>query len=481
MPEGLKVGKSRIFTWFAGVTLLALLSLFPCGAFAQQKPAVDVSATTDSGQKPRLFPPLVWGQDDEWKLQPGGDVRVRWESRRNYDMDRQVGDNDNLYFLRTRLDFELTHRSMMRVFLELLDARSRGFRVDPLQQDEWDIHQLFAELRPAERSPWSLRLGRQEFSFGEKRLVDASSWSNLIRSFDGARLRYEGAGLDVNAFVAQQVIFDTIRDGMIVTGRGRPKNHEWFYGVYATSRRAAPHEFDLYFLGLRDCAENRTFPSPVLSESGRPGTTDMFTVGSRARGPLWKRDGCGTLGYGLEVAGQFGHRSGDDIESGMVHADLNHQWKHPWKPKIVLEGNGASGDRRLGDGEVNRFSPLFGTTHTPYGIIDFTRLQNLREIAVTGCVEPAAKLKAQLEWHGFWLDSRTDAWLNSSGRSLGRDATGQSGREPGQEICFILTCKLSHRLTLESGAARFLEGNFAEKQGRRDGASLIYLQSVFSF
>ncbi|MGB9690826.1 MAG: alginate export family protein, partial [Candidatus Sumerlaeaceae bacterium] len=138
-----------------------------------------------------------------------------------------------------------------------------------------------------------------------------------------------------------------------------------------------------------------------------------------------------------------------------------------------IEGNLASGDRRFGDGENNTFNPLFGSSHTPYGIIDFVRLQNLREVALNYSIEPTSKLKLQAEAHHYWLDSRTDAWFGGPGL---RDKTGQSGRDLGDELSLVAKYKLTKRVSLEGGFSHFFPGNFPRKAGKTDGANFFYLQ-----
>ncbi|GIX45511.1 MAG: hypothetical protein KatS3mg130_1919 [Candidatus Sumerlaea sp.] len=435
--------------------------------------------TTGSTSQDRLLPPLVWGKNNEWKLQVGGDQRARFEVRKNYDLNNKVGDNDDLGFVRTRVNFDLSYQKLWRVYLEVADARQVGARTELMQEAYWHLHQLYLEARVRENSPWSLRIGRQAVSLGEERLVEYGSWSNLLKLFDGARLRYKDDRMDLSFLVLQPDIYQRRHKPALTTDEPHPLNHTWLYGFYGTFYTLKPHEFDLYALGYSDRNAFRTFPSAIKGENGEYGTSSRYTVGTRWRGPLAKHPGVGTLGYGLEAAYQFGNIAEDDLRAYMLHADINYKWEKPWKPMLKLEGNLASGDRKFGDGENNSFSPLFGTNHTPYGIIDFVRLQNLRELALIFSVEPTDKLKLQAEVHHYWLDSRTDTWYNGPG-SL-RDKTGQSGRDLGDELSLMAKYKLSKRVELEGGYSHFFAGNFPRKYGRTDGANFFYVQYVVKF
>ncbi|MGC8740738.1 MAG: alginate export family protein [Candidatus Sumerlaeaceae bacterium] len=459
----------RLLCWSG----IAFVIAGAASGFASSTSNGDGETTGSANKRTGFFPPLVWGQEREWKLQMQADQRVRFERRDNYDLDKRKADNDDLGLVRTRVKFDLTYRTWWRVHLGLVDARQVGARTDIMQEAYWHLHQLFVEAKAREGSPWTITVGRQSFDFGEGRLVEYGTWANFLKLFDGARLRYQDSGMDVSLFLVQPLIYQHHHTPFLVTGAPHPQRHTFFYGVYSTFKWWAPHEVDLYALGLSDRSNMRTFPSSVKSEAGEYGTSSRYTLGTRLRGPLVKHAGLGTLGYGLEAAYQWGNVSGDTVRAYMVHADLNYTWNSPWKPMLKIEGNLASGDRRFGDGENNTFNPLFGSSHTPYGIIDFVRLQNLREVALNYSIEPTSKLKLQAEAHHYWLDSRTDAWFGGPGL---RDKTGQSGRDLGDELSLVAKYKLTKRVSLEGGFSHFFPGNFPRKAGKTDGANFFYLQ-----
>jgi hypothetical protein len=109
-------------------------------------------------------------------------------------------------------------------------------------------------------------------------------------------------------------------------------------------------------------------------------------------------------------------------------------------------------------------------------MIDFTRLQNLREIALRGSIQPTDRLRLQASAHQFWLDSKTDAWYKSSGSEIARDTTGRSGRDIGNELDFKATYKMTRRTEFDLGAAFFFPGSYARKTGHPEKARLVYLQ-----
>lgn len=446
------------------------------------RPTSTITSTSETKTAvPHVLAPISWGEDNEWSLQIGGMQRVRYERRDDYDMDKGIGDNDNFGLVRSQINADLVYRNVARAFIEVLDARTIGTRVDYQQEAYAHVQQAWLELREDRPNPWSIRVGRQELSLGEHLLVDSSpTWGNLPHVHEGVRIMRETPDWDMSMFLVQPTSSKKAYEGGTTSDANHRVDGQWFYGIYPTFKFLRPHEFDVYFLGLSDDGTHRNVPAPPKSEDGTVGTSDRYTVGTRWRGPISKTDR-GTLAYGVEGGYQFGHQSSDKVQAYFLHTDLSYQWNAPWKPKVSLVGNLASGDRRMGDGETNTFQPPFGTVHTPYGIVDFARLQNLRHIGIETSFQPNEKLTIEPGIHQFWLDSRTDSWYNSGGSSLARDKTGQSGRDLGYEIDIVAKYKMNKFTTLEAGGAHFLAGRYADKNGRSDAASYLYLQYVLKF
>ncbi|RMH24944.1 MAG: hypothetical protein D6691_10630, partial [Candidatus Hydrogenedentota bacterium] len=217
---------SRSLSRVVGVVLLSIALLGSTVAADSSGSAKKADKpTTGSTSQDRLLPPLVWGKNNDWKLQVGGDQRARFEVRKNYDLNNKVGDNDDLGFVRTRVNFDLSYQKLWRVYLEVADARQVGARTDVMQEAYWHLHQLYLESRLRENSPWSLRIGRQAVSLGEERLVEYGSWSNLLKLFDGARLRYKDDRMDLSFLVLQPDIYQRRHKPALTTDEPHPLNH----------------------------------------------------------------------------------------------------------------------------------------------------------------------------------------------------------------------------------------------------------------
>ena len=456
---------------------MACIASVQSAGSASSTPATSATKTS----APHLLAPIQWGEHDEWSLQIGGMQRTRYERRGNYDMNKRVGDSDRFGLMRSQINADLVYRNVARAFLEVLDARTAGTRVDYQQEAYAHVQQAWLELREDRPNPWAIRVGRQELILGDSLLVETSpGWANLPHIHEGVRIMRNTPVWDLSMFLVQPTSYKKAYKGGTTSDVNHRVDGQWFYGIYPTFKFLRPHEFDVYFLGLSDNGTHRNVPAPPKSEDGTVGTSDRYTVGTRWRGPISKTE-WGTLAYGVEGGYQFGHQSRDEVRAYFLHTDLSYQWNKPWKPKVSLVGNLASGDRRVGDGQNNTFQPPFGTVHSPYGIVDFARLQNLRHFGIEASFQPNEKLTIEPGIHQFWLDSRTDSWYNGGGTSLARDKSGHSGRDLGQEIDIVAKYKMNKFLTLETGAGHFLAGPFAEKNGRGDLANYVYVQYVLKF
>ena len=78
--------------------------------------------------------------------------------------------------------------------------------------------------------PLSLKIGRQEMTYGDQRFIGLTDWSNTGRSFDAARLRYQaGKKSWINLFTARVVI---PRDDYF----NESNEADQFSGLYASSQ-----------------------------------------------------------------------------------------------------------------------------------------------------------------------------------------------------------------------------------------------------
>ena len=405
---------------------------------------------------------------DNVKITWGGDFRLRYEYKQDFDFNDEVNDKDGLWYARTRFNMGANFNNKVLLFFEGLDSREWVSNLSPkTQKDNFDLHQLYFLLSKPNDLPVSLKVGRQELIYGAKRLVSAPTWSNNIRSFDAVKVTYNPKLFDVDLFWGNVVqYFDRkFNDG---------KFGEHFFGLYTTYKGIQGSRFDLYTLNLID--KHRL----VTGEDKHEGDSERYTVGTRGEGKLPRYD---AWGYGYEFAYQCGDKASDKIKAYAYHVDLNYSFtKFLAQPMIKIEYNFATGDNDPKDGKAETFNPLFPTAHEPYGIIDLFRWANMKEVALSLEFSPLKdRIKGYLQYHRFYLDETEDAWYNARGKKVKNGTFADVSDFVGEEADFYLKYKVLSFLELQCGYAHFFCGDYVEDTGSSDDADWFYLQTSISF
>src|SRR6185312_8795895 len=114
--------------------------------------------------------------------------------------------------------------------------------------DTIDLHHAYFTLGNHKEFPLSIKVGRQELSYGEERLVGAFAWNNIGRVFDAAKLRWQNPWFGVDLFGSRPVIPED--------GRFNVENdYDWFSGVYATTTKIPKHLLDVYLFSRNTSQE----------------------------------------------------------------------------------------------------------------------------------------------------------------------------------------------------------------------------------
>ena len=366
---------------------------------------------------------------------------------------------------------------------------------NPESDGPMDLHQAYVTLGNHKEFPLSLKVGRQEFSYGEERLVGAFDWSNLGRTFDAAKLRWQNAWFAADFFSGRVILpvdnhFNVAND------------YDWFSGVYATSKLIPKQTTELYFLSRNTAvgSAKATTASGAPAFQNGPAPRDIYTVGTR-----WKSlpDAFGGWDYTVETAYQFGHFNDPAApvkslkqEAYMASLQGGYTWKETrFTPRVGLEYNFASGDGNAKDGTHGTFENLFPTNHKFYGFMDAASLQNIHNLRLTSSIKPLPRLTLTGDFHMFWLADTHDNFYTVAGARRGGTATtsGKSyginptyGNYVGSEVDLTATYVLHKNATLQGGFGHFFVGDYIKQSlsdptvGSKD-ANWIYAQMTLGF
>lgn len=411
-------------------------------------------------------PPAAAGTATEFvvpgvrKVTLGGQYRLRYENQIDLDLDDRVRPDTNDFFTqRTRLAVGLDFSDRLGAFVQLQDVREWGEETSTLDDDAdgLDLHQAYVDLR-ATAIGGTTRLGRQELSLGDQRLVGALDWKSQARSFDGVVQTWtceQGCALRAWAFQVRETLTPaTVNDD------------QWFGGVQYSTR---PGELtaDVYCMVLHD-------------DGLTPGTAgNRFTTGTRIvwAGPVWE--------LGTELATQFGDEAGADIPIGDTyagHVHVAHRFDAAGKPWLRVECNVASGDDPA-TADVERFHNLFPTAHAHWGMLDLAQWENLFNPMLQVGLRPCEQSNLALSWNFFRSMEASDRFGGPNGTIVPAGST--NSRTIGNEVDLVYTRQLdlgtAAKTSFQLGYGAFLPGSAPESLGRDTVGHFAYAQFDLQF
>ena len=176
---------------------------------------------------------------------------------------------DSYYLNRLRLQADVSPSNWFRAVVQVQDARTADYslKVAPAgMYNQLDVRLGFVDVRH-KQSGSTFRGGRQEFNFGEGRLVSAGDWGNVGRSFDGGSVQWSRKQGLLTVFAASVVVVDSM-------GVDELKHGEQFYGgLYTWTVKKTKRVFEPYvFVKAQDRAIDERGQRRRLADydDGRP-------------------------------------------------------------------------------------------------------------------------------------------------------------------------------------------------------------------
>jgi len=384
------------------------------------------------------------GADGARSLTLGGEVRQRYEYYDNSLWGLGPQDNDGYFLQRLMIHADVHFGDSLRLFTQLKSGlesgRTGGPR--PTDKDRLDLGQAFFDFRPA-GSPVTLRIGRQEMSYGSSRLVSFREGPNVRLAFDGVKAMVELPRWQVDMFATRPVQTkpDTFDD------RGDPKTDFW--GVYAVTPVAwlPSGHADIYYLGLdrRDAHFDQ-------------GTADerRDTLGTRLWGKTERWD------YNLELVYQFGTFGSGDIRAWTVASDVGFTFTNArFRPRLGLKANVTSGDRDPKDSDLQTFNPLF-PKGSYFGEPALIGPSNHVDVHPQLDLALRDRLTLTIDWDWFWRQDKHDAIYGPAVNVLLSGAASDA-RYVGDQLELALEWDVNRHVTFTGDYARFYAGDFLKE------------------
>jgi hypothetical protein len=388
----------------------------------------------------------------------GGQYRPRFEYF-NHQFLKNENKSNGYYSHRLTLNASLNVTNNFRFYSEFYHGFTSNEANIPVQDDPLALHQLFFESNiDMNGSSFSLRLGRQEMSYGISRLIGMREGPNIRLSFDAARLKFKKNTTSIDAFYGKEVIpnFKIFKD---------KRNEKMdFWGLYSNFFIKNGNGFtDLYYLGLN--REQATYQAGTAEET-------RHTVGLRMSGKNGKR-----FYYNTEIMYQFGNFGNKNISS--FAAELDYHYIFPGKkfdPVIGIKLDYIMGDKNIGDNKLNSFNSLF-TNPTYLGQSATIAPTNLFDIHPSFKLNFTKKLSTEIDWNFLWRASKNDGVYSPAGFIL-FSGTSNNHRFIGHNPSLNLYWFINRNLSFNGKFSHLIPGKFIKEQ---NGGALTYIAITTSY
>jgi hypothetical protein len=375
----------------------------------------------------------------------GGEIRDRYEGFRNANWGAGSQD-DNGYFLQRVTLYSDWHLGRIRLFEQLtsdIEAGRKGGPRPPIDEARLWVEQGFIEVTLPRfcAKEMDLRIGRQEFEFGDGALVDVRNGPNVRQAFDGVDLVVSAGPWHFDGFATRPVrnnfnIFDD-----------PPDHSTMFWGVYAVRplRRIRGGNIDMFYLGFD---RKRGEFEKAISQEVR------HSIGTRFWGTREDWDFNWTAVYQWGSFGAGAIRAWEiDTATGRTFEGL------PLRPRIALSAASASGDRNSRGWTLGTFNLFPSGIVFGEGVVDLNGPVNFIQLGTTFGLQLTKKLSLTGDYDFFWRESLNDG-VYGLGVNLLRDGGTNKARFVGSQPSAGLYWQRNRHLSTSVAYAHFFVGHF---------------------
>lgn len=404
-------------------------------------------------------------RDEQVFLSLGGEVRQRYEYTRDPLFGADPQDDAGVWLQRYTLHGDLRLGPYLRVFGQFSSALEAGRAggLSPVDRNELALQNAFVDLNLplGPEADLALRGGRQELQFGSGRLVDVREGPNVRRTFDAARATLELPGWRLDALAARPRLprpgaFDDEAD-----------DDQALWGVYAVGGEDwLPFgALDLYYLGFENDAG--AFAQGTARER-------RHSIGARSHGTARGWD------WNWEAIYQFGSFGDGGISAWTLASDTGFTFENrPWRPRIALSANIASGDGDPADADLGTFNPLFprGNYFSEAAVLGPRNFFNLHPFVT---VRPTEAWSLTADMNFFWRLDTNDGVYAPAGQ-LVRGPSGSDERFVGSAFSLTSEYALTENWSFTAIYTHFFAGQFIRETGPSEDIDFFELTLQFKF
>lgn len=333
----------------------------------------------------------LWATDPKSYVSLGANLRERFETNNAPAFGTGKTASDSYLIQRLQVYADIHFNANWRAFVELEDDRAFDkTSVSSADQDRADLRLAFLEyVDTFDGGTLKARVGRQDFAFDLQRFVSSRDGPNVRQSFDALWADWETGAWRFIGFVSRPVQYFDVRPF------DDTSNDNFRFSTLRVERKV---------LGDNEL-------SGYYSLYQRKGARYLDAAGDETRHIIDVRFAGKALQFDwdLEAMGQAGQVGTKEVRAWAVGARAGYSFPLlAWQPRIGLQVDAASGDRRSGDGVIGTFNPLFPNGYY-FTLAGYTGYANIVHVKPSITVSPANRLKVTAAMGLQWRQTTADA------------------------------------------------------------------------
>jgi Alginate export len=351
----------------------------------------------------------------------GGEARYRYFRFENENWGDVVSDKDGYLLSRYLFHADFHLGKHIRTFVQLQSGfATNKMTTSPVDDNSVDLHQAFVDfnMNPESKIKTTLRVGRQELSYGSQRLISTREPPNNRQSFDGVKLMLHSPNNKIDFLYSQYV---TAKKGAF---NDAIDNAVKLWGVYMVRNKIPVlQNIDVYYLGIQ---KDRTKFDEGTDKETR------HSVGTR----IW--DSANAWQYDVEGIYQWGEFGAATISAWTASTNISYTFNSKWQPQVGVKTELISGDKTYNDGQLNTFNPLF-PRGAYFGLAALIGPANLFDIHPYTELDLTEKIILKVDLDMFWRASESDGIYAPSGQLIysGKNTTSKKiGQQLGTELIY---------------------------------------------
>jgi Alginate export len=414
MPSSGPVRKSPSVTRTACLAALTCLLATSVPAFADdpsRRPDIktnrwqeDWSALANPALRTEWYDPIKY-----IPLQPGDPysyvsfgmtLRERFESLNAQSFGTGGATPDNHLLQRLQLHADFHFNEHWQLFIQIEDDRAFGKNIiTPVDQNPVDLRLAFlAYVNGTQFGTFKARAGRQDFDFDLQRFVSSRDGPNVRQSFDAVWADWESGPWRLIGFLSQPVQYNLVRPFDDTSD-----SHFRFHTLRLERQVLGSNELSAYY---------SFYQKDNVRYLDAAGDEKRNVFDARFAGKLDRID------WDLEVMGQTGAIGGKEIRAWAMGARSGYTLaQFAWQPRIGIQVDAASGDRRRDDNVLGTFNPLFPNGYY-FSLAGFTGYVNLYHLKPSLTVKPLENLSIMGAVAFLWRETTADAIYTQPGNPV---------------------------------------------------------------